>query len=253
MPNLNIRTGPAPSGEALSRHDQYYISGGDLHFLLRRTHFRVHSYFFRRESKYWNARLAGPVSPGDNPKPPGTHESTAFLVNEDPEDFATFLWVFYNPKYSLYQAPLNKWITILRLATLWECPGVRDLAISFIDKISMETVQRIKIYQEYKVPREHLLPLYIELATREKMLEREEFRILDADTLFSIVRAREMLRAPLPADGGRNRDDSISPLREEFTDDDKRNIVATAFEISAEQVQALKLKGGRPDTDKGGS
>jgi hypothetical protein len=41
--------------------------------------------------------MAGPVSPGEIRQQPGTHESTAFLVDEDPEDFATFLWVFYNP------------------------------------------------------------------------------------------------------------------------------------------------------------
>ncbi|KAJ3557081.1 hypothetical protein NP233_g11832 [Leucocoprinus birnbaumii] len=242
--NSKPATGSDTMTEALSRHHQYYISGGDLHFLVRRTHFRVHSYFFRRESKYWSRRLAGPVSPGDEPRLPGTHESTAFVVeDEDPEDFATFLWVFYNPQYSLYRAPLNKWITILRLASLWECSGIRDFAVSYIDKTPMETAQKIQIYQDYHVPQKHLLPLYIELATREKMLEREEFRLLDADTLYSIVRAREMLRAPSPAGSGRDRDILMSPLRSDYSEEDKWDIVTLAFGISAEQVQALRQTG----------
>lgn len=46
--------------------------------------------------------MAGPVSPGDNRRPPGFHESTAFLIDLDPDDFALFLLVFYNPFVDLF-------------------------------------------------------------------------------------------------------------------------------------------------------
>lgn len=136
---------------------------------------------------------------------------------------------------------MDKWITILRLASLWECAGIRDFAVSFIDKLPMKTVKKIKIYQDYKVPRNRLLPLYIELATRESMLELEEFRVLDAETLFHIVRAREMLRAPPPADDGR--DSSASPIRADITEKEKMDVVAFAFGMSPEQVQSFVPSG----------
>jgi hypothetical protein len=106
----------------------------------------------------------------------------------------------------------------------------------------MGTVQKIKIYQDHKIPQKHLLPLYIELATRDQMLEREEFRILDAETLYSIVRAREMLRAPSPTDGG-PREVSLSPIHTDFTDDQKCDIISTAFRVPAEDIRELARSG----------
>ncbi len=58
--------------------------------------FRVHSYFFTRESGYWRQLLKPPVSPGDDMKRPGSHERNPFVVNEAAEDVADFLWIFYN-------------------------------------------------------------------------------------------------------------------------------------------------------------
>lgn len=59
--------------------------------------FRVHSYFFTRESKHWKDELVGPISPGDGPLKKGQDEKNAILIDgEKPEDFARFLWVFYN-------------------------------------------------------------------------------------------------------------------------------------------------------------
>jgi len=64
---------------------------------VHRTRFRVHSFFITRASRVWKARFAGPVSPGDQYMPPGAHESTAFVIDEDLEDVVAFLWVIYNP------------------------------------------------------------------------------------------------------------------------------------------------------------
>lgn len=45
------------------------------------------------------------MSPGDQYRLSGTRESNAFVVGDaDPEDFAAFLWVIYNP-YVLYLLP----------------------------------------------------------------------------------------------------------------------------------------------------
>src|SRR6201999_2565362 len=92
---------------------------------------------------------------------------------------------------------LDKWIAILKLASKWEFPNVRSFAISHINEMPMETVKRVKLYQDLNVPRAYLLPLYVELVTREQMLEPEDFEILDKKTLHSITKARELLRAPV--------------------------------------------------------
>lgn len=59
-------------------------------------HFRVHKYFFDRESVYFRRKLGVPASPGKEAS--GTSDSTAIILeNVSVDHFATFLWVFYNP------------------------------------------------------------------------------------------------------------------------------------------------------------
>lgn len=95
-------------------HKDYYIQGGNLYFLVcpiahdistpsfltntktsakaEKTLFRVHSYFFVRESKHWEEVL---VYPEGEPRK-GQDVKNPFVLEEEPEDFAQFLWVFYN-------------------------------------------------------------------------------------------------------------------------------------------------------------
>ena len=56
----------------------------------------MHKFFFERESNYFVGKLAVPASPGKEAS--GTSDSTAIILeNVSVDDFATFLWVFYNP------------------------------------------------------------------------------------------------------------------------------------------------------------
>lgn len=108
------------------RHDQYYIQGGDVIFRVSAVHglhlldlqasyliveclnrliclpqvenylFRVHRYFFVRESPYFRDKLPHPPPPGEHVQ--GANDHNPFVLEDAlSEDFARFLWVFYNP------------------------------------------------------------------------------------------------------------------------------------------------------------
>ncbi|KAK7692002.1 hypothetical protein QCA50_005407 [Cerrena zonata] len=60
-------TSAVPEGtavEKMKRHPTYYLQGGDVHFLVEHFLFRVHSYFFERESAVFREKLAAPAAPG---------------------------------------------------------------------------------------------------------------------------------------------------------------------------------------------
>jgi hypothetical protein len=57
--------------------------------------YRVHSYFFLRESAFWKRELIGPGDAGDKLLK-GNNSTNAIILEEDPKDFDRFLWVFYN-------------------------------------------------------------------------------------------------------------------------------------------------------------
>jgi hypothetical protein len=58
--------------------------------------------------------MAGPVSPGMTHGRPGFDESTALLVEGvEAEDFALFLWIFYNPY--VFHLPISSVLIIFQL------------------------------------------------------------------------------------------------------------------------------------------
>lgn len=58
------------------------------------TVFRLHRYFFERESDYFRDRL-GPPSEGDSED--GTPNSPYIIHDVKTDDFAHFVWVWYSP------------------------------------------------------------------------------------------------------------------------------------------------------------
>ena len=58
--------------------------------------FRVHRYFFERESLYFRNYLTVPASPGAVRT--GVNDSNAIILDDvKASEFELFLWVFYNP------------------------------------------------------------------------------------------------------------------------------------------------------------
>ena len=51
------------------------------------------------------------------------------------DTFAAFLWIFYNPLYSIYRAPPEFWFDILSFAVMWGMDNVCDLAYRELDRI----------------------------------------------------------------------------------------------------------------------
>ena len=128
------------------------------------------------------------------------------------------------------------------MASHWEGPEISEFAVSKINDINMGVLPRIEMYQNYRVERRLILPFYLELARREEMLGPAEVRVLDADVLVSIIRAREMLRAPYAADA--DIDLLSSPLRE-HEEEEQLDILATAFQLPVELIQGVSAIGRR--------
>lgn len=57
--------------------------------------FRVHRYFFERESPIFRDKLTTPASPGQPAQ--GTSDSNAIVLEVHVAEFEKMLWVFYNP------------------------------------------------------------------------------------------------------------------------------------------------------------
>ncbi|KAG6877956.1 hypothetical protein C0993_001574 [Termitomyces sp. T159_Od127] len=186
-------------------------------------HFRVHRYFFERESLFFQRQLANPASPGAAAR--GSTEGTAIILEEHPDDFAKFLWVFYNPRYSLYDTSVDNWKVILRLAHKWEFMEIKNLVVRELEKLEMPDVDRIATYQNHDVDRNYLIPRYAALCEREQPLTLEEGTQLGMATTLMIARAREYARSNPAADGSR------SPTTAGIREDEMHGLVRLLFDI----------------------
>ncbi|KAJ7222509.1 hypothetical protein GGX14DRAFT_428939 [Mycena pura] len=216
--------------QGVQQHKKYFLSGGDLHVIAEDQEFRVHRYFFERESPKFRALLASP-SPGQPPQ--GTTRLTAIkLTDVTAKEFETFIMVFYNPTYSLYEAGVGDWTCILRLGHGWQFAEVVRLAIRELEKVEMAIVDRIALYQKHDVPEEFLIAHYVALCTRGIPLDLAESSKLGMPTVVFINQAMHTVAKP---HGG-----SASPV-------DSRNA-----EVVAKIVARIGVKpAGTSDTASG--
>ncbi|KAF5355462.1 hypothetical protein D9758_006328 [Tetrapyrgos nigripes] len=179
---------------SLRRNEKYFLNGGDLFFLIEQEHFRVHRYFFERESPYFKAQLAVPAAPGAPRQ--GASITTAIILDDvRSADFAKFLWVFYNPRYSLYDASIADWVVILDLAYKWGFQEVKSLCVRELEKLHIPDVDKIVIYHKYDIDRRLLMRQYTAVCERETPLTIQECTDLGLETTVKIFRARESVRA----------------------------------------------------------
>ncbi|KAF9268515.1 hypothetical protein L218DRAFT_853191 [Marasmius fiardii PR-910] len=203
----------------VERSDKYMIAGGDLHFIAGDTLYRVHRYFFERESQKFKELLAKPTSPG-HPKP-GSTPASAIRLDVSSEDFDRFLWVFYNPTFSVWEAPIEDWEAILQLACNWRFPQVKAHTLRELEKRTMPLIERIALYQKCSLDEEYLVPLYSALCARDAPLSIVESEKLGVQTAVIVFQAREALRAHSSERGK-------SPLPEEVEEEE---IVDTIHDI----------------------
>ena len=104
----------------------------------------------------------------------------------------------------MYDATIDDWNCILNLADKWDFPQVKELAVRELHKKpDLDLIQKMVLYQKYKVDWRHLVPLYAALCARDIPLSLEESEMLGFSTCVAINTARERLRAN-PSDEGRS-------------------------------------------------
>ncbi|KIM82528.1 hypothetical protein PILCRDRAFT_70836, partial [Piloderma croceum F 1598] len=197
--------------------------------------FRVHSYFFDRESTFFHQKLSAASPPGEDRV--GATDSNAFtLENVRSIDFERFLWVFYNPKYSLYDTTVEEWTSILQLSNEWSFVEVKNLAIRELEKSDIEPIEKVYIYHLYHIDRAFLITSYAAICTRPMPLNLHEGRKLGLETALKVAEARERIRAVTSEKSG-----ARSPTFADFAPDDVDGIVRDVFEIV---VRSNPLSGG---------
>ncbi|KAI9511476.1 hypothetical protein F5148DRAFT_325927 [Russula earlei] len=207
-----------------TRHKGYFIHDADVTIRVESFMFRVHRFFLERESAYFRLRLDRNAHPDQDP--PGSSEKNPLVLEEATGDaFACFLWVFYNPRYSVYNATPEQWQKILDLAKLWGFTQVEQLCIRELEKMDLSPVDRIHIYQKFELDDSLLIDSFESLTTRDEPIGVEEGMKLGLKTSLRIACAREMSRGPDTGGGLR------SPSAVQVNGPDLRSLISNIFDL----------------------
>ncbi|KAK7055365.1 hypothetical protein R3P38DRAFT_2846650 [Favolaschia claudopus] len=170
--------------QGVKPHEKYHLNGGDLHIIAEDREFCVHRYFFERDSAKFRGLLASP-SPGQ-PRKGSSHLTAIKLDGVSVKEFEIFLWVFYNPTYSLYDTTFSEWSCILHLGHEWQFAEVEKLAVRELEKMPMPVVDRIVLYQKHNVSEDLLLPHFAIVCARGSPLDLDESERLGMSTVVLI-------------------------------------------------------------------
>ncbi|KAG6382000.1 hypothetical protein JVT61DRAFT_631 [Boletus reticuloceps] len=214
------------------RHEEYYFRGGDVCFQVENTLFRLHRHFFQRESAHFHNLLGSSREGDDGP------EDNRFIIRDVKSDeFADLVWVWYNPRYSYEKQSKEKWLTILRLATLWGFREIKNLAIRQLEKMQLEPIEKITTYKQYAVDGKLLLPSYFTLCTSPTLPSPEEGNILTMDTVLRLASARERIVLRASELGCK------TPTVASAPEDIIKAIVAELFELSLHPNESVRVAG----------
>jgi hypothetical protein len=176
-------------------------------YQVEETLFRVHAYFFVRDSSYFSELLA-------------VHTETDATVTDDKlvrldediksVDFERFLSILYPPcvitllqalnradimfsefgKYTL--TTLDEWTSVLHLASKWGFESIRTLALRKLLPLA-SPVDKIVLGRKYGFD-DWLTPAFVAVCARAEPLSLEEAKRMDSEDVACIYQAREKAR-----------------------------------------------------------
>lgn len=179
----------------VKRHPVYYFEDGNVIFLVEETLFKIHRFFFVRDSVIFRSMFTLP--PGEGKVVEGlTDDHPITLMGVKALDFERLLWVFYPVEFGEYLASVNEWCSILQLAHQWEFDAVRRLAVAKLNALppkDIDAVDRIVLAHRFQLV-DWLLAPYVEISVRPEPITLEEGRKLGIDVVVLLAQAREEVK-----------------------------------------------------------
>lgn len=95
-----------------------------------------------------------------------------------------------------YEAPLEKWAAILRLAHMWQFQKIKALATRKLDKLDIEPIDKAVMALQYEVDPDFgwLEQAYTAIGEREEPISKAEAERLGLDVVVHLAELRERIR-----------------------------------------------------------
>jgi len=92
------------------------------------------------------------------------------------------------------EATIKDWLGVLRLAHMWQCDNVRELAFRELETLKLPPLERVIVGRDYDAPPAWMNRAKEALADRQAYLTEEEAQSLGASLAITIAALRERRR-----------------------------------------------------------
>jgi len=172
------------------RHERFYFADGNVTFQVQNILYRVHRYFFERDSVVFAGMFTLPDTPGHQQD--GSCDGQPIsLHKEEPADFEAFLSILY-PSTFLEQCSVEEWSSCLRFAHKFQFTVQEKLAIAKLSDIA-SPIDKIILGRMYEEASGWLVQAFVDMARRDEPPTRPEGRRLGIDDLVLIGQLRHRL------------------------------------------------------------
>jgi len=179
------------------RHEEYYFDDGSAVLLVEDTLFRVHKYYFTRESEIFADMFSLPTggTSGSSAAAEGKSDSSPIeipgVTRQEMESFLDFVYFGMHDEHTF---TLESWVSLLSFSTRFICDKIRARSIRELEAIQsrVDPIERIVLAVRHNIP-QWLSGAYQELCQRQDSLSEEEGERLGLPTVIKLMRAREIL------------------------------------------------------------
>ncbi|TFY71233.1 hypothetical protein EVG20_g1772 [Dentipellis fragilis] len=143
--NQSPRAG-SEGGQTYERHQRFYFADGNVTFLVGDTLYRVHQYFFQRDSAHFaNLLLGHPLSEAADASGP------IALDDVECSEFDALLSILYPADFQECEVKtVEAWTSVLRLSTKWSFASIRKLAIDRLEPIA-SAIDKVVLGRTYTI------------------------------------------------------------------------------------------------------
>ncbi|KAL0567948.1 hypothetical protein V5O48_014044 [Marasmius crinis-equi] len=177
--------------DSVEKHLKYQFEDANVSFIVEdRIRFDVHRFLLQRDSEFFKRVLSSrPNSPDGTYSVPGL----------DIHQFESLLDFFYEGMYCIspISTPIESWINLLSVSTIFAFPRARQHAIDAIDLCqssdgsnTVGPARMIHLVNLYGVEK-WLGPAYLALAERDEIVSADEAGMIGMTGLLVIMTARE--------------------------------------------------------------
>ncbi|KAJ3538684.1 hypothetical protein NMY22_g5068 [Coprinellus aureogranulatus] len=174
------------------RHPRFFFQDGNVIFLVEETLFKIHRFFFQRDSAIFSSMFSLPIP--KNERPEGEAEDKPIILHGIKSvDFERFMSILYPINFiDCDLTTVDEWTSVLTISSIWEFKSLRELAIDRLSRITLP-IDRIVLGNRFDLA-QWLVPAYFELCTRTEPLSLDEGEKLGMRDVIRIGQVRHQLR-----------------------------------------------------------